>query len=221
MLEAKDIWKCYDAPKGKLEVLRGLDFSFERGKIIFVLGRSGAGKSTLLHILGSLDKPSRGTITVDGVDVSRLGERELAYFRNRKIGFLFQFYHLLPEFTLFENVFMPAMMAGRIEQRARAHFLLKVMGLEKRAGHYPSELSGGEQQRSALARALVNEPEIVFCDEPTGNLDEETADDVFKLILDLNKKTGQTFCIVTHEESLVEGRDEVYVLHEGKLRRRK
>ncbi len=232
LLAASGVRKVFPGPGGGLEVLKGLDLAIRRGEISFILGRSGSGKSTLLHLLASLDRPTEGCIIFRGRDLGTLSERELARYRNQNLGFIFQFYYLLPELNLLENVMLPARMARKKDIRKNALRLLEKMGLEKRAGHLPSQLSGGEQQRAAIARALVNGPDIVFCDEPTGNLDEETADQVWNLLLDLNREEGQTLCVVTHDEGLVrraadqmlqspeakpKGRAHVHYLHEGRL----
>ena len=213
MLKAIGLEKYYDGPSGRLHILRGVDLELEKGDLAFILGRSGAGKSTLLHLLGGLDKPSAGTIEFDGRDIGSLRERQLAQYRNQKVGFVFQFYHLLPELTLRENVELPGVIRRKRAPK-RVEHLLKRVGLWERRDHHPNELSGGEQQRAAIARALVNSPEIVFCDEPTGNLDDETAESVHELILELNRE-GQTFCIVTHEENFARKSDRVYRMHDG------
>ncbi len=216
LLSAVNIRKAFTSPAGNLEILRGVDLTIQSSEICFIVGRSGAGKSTLLHILASLDKPTEGSVFFRGVDLASLNESRLACYRNQRMGFIFQFYYLLPELNLIENVMLPSLIKKK-KDRKKALALLEKMGLENRAYHFPSQLSGGEQQRTAIARALINGPDIVFCDEPTGNLDEETADQVFQLILDLNRNDGQTFCIVTHEESLIREGYLVYNLHEGRL----
>lgn len=213
MLKAIGLEKDYEGPQGKLHILRGVTLEVEEGDMTFIVGRSGAGKSTLLHLLSGLDRPSRGTVEFRNQDLSVLDEESLAEYRNKKIGFVFQFYHLLPELTVRENVELPSLIAGKPCSR-RADDLLKRTGLWARRHHLPSELSGGEQQRAAIARSLINEPELVFCDEPTGNLDEETAESVHQLIFELNQD-GQTFCIVTHEESFTQRSGQVFRLHEG------
>lgn len=217
LLAAKGIRRVFPGPGGGLEILKGLDFTIQRSDIRFILGRSGAGKSTLLHILASLDRPTEGSVFFRGRDLGSLGERELAKYRNQNLGFIFQFYYLLPELNLLENVMLPARMAGKKDARKNALRFLERTGLSKRAGHFPGQLSGGEQQRAAIARALVNGPDIVFCDEPTGNLDEETADQVWGLLLDLNRNEGQTLCVITHDEELIRGGENVHYLHEGRL----
>ena len=175
MLKAIQLEKDFEGPRGKLHILRGVALEVFEGDLAFVVGRSGAGKSTLLHLLGGLDRPSRGTVEFKGEDLSVFDEESLAEYRNKRIGFVFQFYHLLPELTVKENVELPSLIRGKRSSR-RSDELLKRMGLWDRRGHLPNELSGGEQQRVSIARALINEPEVVFCDEPPGNLDDETAE---------------------------------------------
>ncbi|MBI1977237.1 MAG: ABC transporter ATP-binding protein [Candidatus Omnitrophica bacterium] len=213
MLKAVELHKEFEGPRGKLHILRGVSLELKRGDLAFIIGRSGAGKSTLLHLLGGLDHPSRGNVEFEGEDLSVLNEESLAEYRNKKVGLVFQFYHLLPEFTVKENVELPSLIAGKSREK-RSEELLKRVGLWDRRDHLPSELSGGEHQRVAIARALVNEPELVFCDEPTGNLDEETAESVHELIFKLNEE-GQTFCIVTHEEDFAQRGNKIFRLHEG------
>lgn len=213
MLKAVDLWKEYEGPRGKLHILRGVDLEIKSGDLIFIIGRSGAGKSTLLHLLGGLDRPTGGQIEFKGEDIGLFNEELLAEYRNKKVGFVFQFYHLIPELTVRENVELPSLIAGRPRSK-RTNDLLKHVELWERRDHMPSELSGGEQQRVAIARALVNEPEIVFCDEPTGNLDEETGETIQQLIFDLNRE-GQTFCVVTHNEEFARESKKVFRLHDG------
>lgn len=200
ILQAESIEKSF----GTLRVLRGIDFSAQKAEVIAIMGASGAGKSTLLQILGTLSTPDSGHLTIDGIDVSRLNSKEISELRNRKIGFVFQFHHLLPEFTSLENVMIPAFIAGRSEKDARkaALALLEELGLSERISHKPSELSGGEQQRVAIARALINKPSILFADEPSGNLDSATKEDLHKLFFDLRDKYGLTIVIVTHDPEL-------------------
>lgn len=200
ILQAESIEKSF----GTLKVLRGIDFSAQKAEVIAIMGASGAGKSTLLQILGTLSTPDSGRLTIDGIDVSRLSSREISELRNRKIGFVFQFHHLLPEFTSLENVMIPAFIAGRSEKDARkaALALLEELGLSERISHKPSELSGGEQQRVAIARALVNKPSILFADEPSGNLDSATKEDLHRLFFELRDKYGLTIIIVTHDPEL-------------------
>ena len=216
LLIAEKVCKDYPTPEGPLSVLKGVDFSLSAGEIAFIVGRSGSGKSTLLHLLGGLDRVSEGRIFFKGNDLSLMNEKELALYRNKKIGFVFQFFHLLPELTLFENVFLPTLMA-RSPNPGRARELIRRVGLRGREGHFPSELSGGEQQRAAIARALVNQPEIVFCDEPTGNLDDETAEVVFGLLARLHHETELALVIVTHDERMAHRFEKVYRLHDGVL----
>jgi len=215
MLIGKNIHKRY----GTVEVLRGVEIEVKRGEIVSIVGSSGAGKSTLLHILGTLDEPDRGTIQLDNVDTSSLGKRRLADFRNKKIGFVFQFHHLLPEFTAVENVCIPGWLAGKkkreVEEKARQ--LLSLLGLIQRLENKPNQLSGGEQQRVAVARALINEPSIVFADEPTGNLDSVNAKELHQLFFDLRNRFNQTFLIVTHNEGLAELSDRVLHMKDGRI----
>ena len=218
LLEAYDLRKDYDSPAGRIGVLKGLHFTLSRGEMTFIIGRSGSGKSTLLHLLGGLDSPTAGKIIFEGEDITAMNERPLARIRNRRIGLVFQFYHLLPELTLYENVVLPSMIAGKRDDKW-AKELLKRVKLLSRQDHYPSELSGGEQQRAALARALINRPSIVLCDEPTGNLDRETAESILSLITDLNQHDGQAFVIVTHDEALAWRYPQVYRLVDGVLLR--
>ena len=200
MIRAKGIEKSF----GSLKVLKGIDLEVNKSEVISIMGASGAGKSTLLQILGTLSTPSAGSLVIDGVDVSCLGSRELSEFRNKRIGFVFQFHHLLPEFTALENVMIPAFIAGRSKKDAEtaAKELLTELGLAERFTHKPSELSGGEQQRVAIARALINEPAVVFADEPSGNLDSKTKEELHKLFFRLRDKYGQTIVIVTHDPDL-------------------
>lgn len=216
MLRAIGIQRFFNSPTGTLEVLKNVNLEILEGEMAFILGRSGSGKSTLLHLLGGLDHPTGGTVEFEGEEIDFNDERFLANYRNQKIGFVFQFFHLLPELTVKENVELPALIA-RKNQSKHAEQLLKRVGLWDRRDHLPNELSGGEQQRVAIARALVNEPKLVFCDEPTGNLDEETADSVYQLILELNHE-GHAFCIVTHEETMVRKGNRIFRLHEGAIR---
>jgi lipoprotein-releasing system ATP-binding protein len=213
MLKATNITRHYNG----LQVLKGVDIFVNKGEIVSIVGSSGAGKSTLLHILGSLDKANSGEIWINNERIDTLKEKELAKFRNQHIGFVFQFHHLLPEFTALENVCIPGWIAGtnKNELEARALKLLKILGLQDRASHKPSELSGGEQQRVAVARALINNPDIVFADEPTGNLDSKHAQELHELFLHLQKTMGQTFLIVTHNEALAKMSDRVVHMKDG------
>jgi lipoprotein-releasing system ATP-binding protein len=198
LVAVQNVTKTFEHEGRSLEVLKGIDLEVGRGEMVTIVGPSGAGKSTLLHLIGTLDLPTEGRILYGGRDVTRLGSSDLAEFRNRSIGFVFQFHHLLPEFTALENVMMPGLIQGgrRLEDRARQ--LLDEVGLSARLTHRPGELSGGEQQRVALARALLMEPKLVLADEPTGNLDSQTSEAVQALIFDLNRRHGITFLIVTH-----------------------
>ena len=219
VLTATGIEKAYDAPSGRLEVLRGVDLRVTRGTILAILGASGAGKSTLLNIFGTLDRPDRGTLEVRGRRVDRLRDSELAEFRARHLGFIFQFHHLLPEFTAEENVMMPMLIAGEGEAaaRGRAQQVLGAVGLPERWEHRPSELSGGEAQRVAVARALVAGPELVLADEPSGNLDRRSADALHELIASLAREDHQTFVVVTHNDRLAAIADRVLILEGGRL----
>lgn len=200
MIEALNIEKSF----GNLKVLKGIDFRAERSEVVSIMGASGAGKSTLLQILGTLSSPDNGTLRIDGTDVLSLGRKQISEFRNRRIGFVFQFHHLLPEFTSVENVMIPALIAGKKEREAKeeALELLDTLGLSERTTHKPSELSGGEQQRVAIARALINRPAVLFADEPSGNLDSVTKTELHKLFFKLRDEFGQTIVIVTHDPEL-------------------
>ena len=213
ILVARHIVKSF----GTLKVLKDVDFQADEGEVVAIVGASGAGKSTLLQILGTLLGPDEGTLEIDGTDVLHLGEKALAAFRNRRIGFVFQAHHLLPEFTALENVMIPALIGGESTAvaRNRALELLQTVGLAERTGHKPSELSGGEQQRVAIARALVNRPAILFADEPTGNLDTRTKEEIHRLFFDLRKKMNQTIVIVTHDAGLAALCDRTCTLQDG------
>ncbi len=220
LLEVTDLKKSYPTGTGgRLEVLRGLSFTVARGEVVAVVGESGTGKSTLLHLLGALDRPDKGTVRYEGHDIFEKNDDELAAFRNRSVGFVFQFHHLLPEFTALENVAMPALIRGDDLEaaRPRAQALLQQLGLEERATHRPSELSGGEQQRVAVARALMNKPGLVLADEPTGNLDIKTAESLHKEILRLSRSFEQTFVVVTHNPVLAAIADRVLHIENGLL----
>jgi lipoprotein-releasing system ATP-binding protein len=216
MLLAKDIHKSY----GQLEVLRGVDLELNKGEIVSIVGPSGSGKSTLLHILGTLDRANRGNISISGNRVDSLNDKQLAVFRNNNIGFVFQFHHLLPEFTAIENVCIPGWINGRKKKEvaARAQSLLETLGLGNRIDNKPGALSGGEQQRVAVARALINDPLIIFADEPTGNLDSANARELHQLFFDLRKQFNQTFLIVTHNEELAKMSDRILHMKDGKMR---
>ncbi len=215
MLSANNIFKSY----GELQVLKGIDLTIEKGQIASIVGASGAGKSTLLHILGTLDRADRGSLMLEGEDLTRLKNNELSKLRNRKIGFIFQFHNLLPEFTAFENICIPGYIGGYNEKdvQSRAMELMDLLGIFKRSDHKPSELSGGEQQRAAVARALINKPSIVFADEPSGNLDSKNADDLHKLFFKLRDDLGQTFVIVTHNRELADLADRKIEMLDGML----
>ena len=213
MIKATDIHKSY----GALEVLRGVSLEVSRGEVVSIVGASGAGKTTLLQILGTLSKADRGSVEIDGQDVSSLGDRALSRFRNEKIGFVFQFHHLLPEFTAFENVCIPGLIGRRpkAEVERRAGELLALVGLTERRDHKPGELSGGEQQRVAIARALVNSPAVLLADEPSGNLDTRNKEEVHRLFFDLRERLGQTVVIVTHDENLAAMADRKITMSDG------
>ena len=215
MLTGKNIYKLY----GPLEVLRGVNLEIKKGEVVAIVGPSGCGKSTLLHILGSLDKADMGEIVINHTALSVLSGNKLASFRNKHIGFVFQFHHLLPEFTALENVCIPGWLAGRgkNEVKEKAEGLLKMLGLFERNENKPNQLSGGEQQRVAVARALINNPDIVFADEPTGNLDSANAEELHQLFFDLRKQFNQTFLIVTHNEELSQLSDRVLHMKDGKI----
>ncbi len=215
MIDIKGITKSF----GSLQVLKGIDLHIDKGKIVSIVGPSGAGKTTLLQIIGTLDKPDDGRILVDGVDVRKLSTNKLSDFRNRHIGFVFQFHQLLPEFTALENIMIPAFIAGqsRSEAKSRAMELLDFMGLTDRAGHKPNELSGGEKQRVAVARALVNSPAVVLADEPSGSLDSKNKAELHQLFFDLRDRFGQTFVIVTHDERLAAITDNTIHLKDGQI----
>jgi lipoprotein-releasing system ATP-binding protein len=204
LVTVQNVTKTFEHEGRSLEVLKGIDLEIGRGEMVTIVGPSGAGKSTLLHLIGTLDLPTEGQILYGGRDVTRLGSSELAEFRNRSIGFVFQFHHLLPEFTALENVMMPSLIQGGRPLEDRARQLLDEVGLTDRLTHRPGELSGGEQQRVALARALLMEPKLVLADEPTGNLDSQTSNSVQSLIFDLNQRHGITFLIVTHSRDFAE-----------------
>jgi lipoprotein-releasing system ATP-binding protein len=218
LLKVYDLKKHYDAPSGVLSILKGVNFTMKSGEMTFIMGRSGSGKSTFMHILGGLDAPSAGKIMFEGDDLAEMSEKNLSRVRNRRIGYVFQFYYLLPELTLFENVMLPSLIAGKRDDKWTRE-LLKRVKLLSRQDHYPSELSGGEQQRAAIARALVNRPSLVMCDEPTGNLDRENAESILSLLNDLNQREGQAFMIVTHDEALAWRYPNVYRLVDGILLR--
>ena len=213
MITAENIHKSY----GKLKVLKGVSLKVDKGEIVSIVGASGAGKSTLLHIIGTIDKADKGSVVIDNEDVLLLKDKPLAKFRNQKIGFVFQFHHLLPEFTALENVCIPAFIAGKSKKEAekKAMELLDFMNLSDRTDHKPAELSGGEQQRVAIARALINNPAVILADEPSGNLDSKASDALHKLFFDLRDKLGQTFVIVTHNKELAAMTDRTLTIKDG------
>lgn len=215
MIEAKGIEKSF----GTLKVLKGIDLQVKKSEVASIMGASGAGKSTLLQILGTLSTPDAGTLIIDGTDVTGLNRREISRFRNLKLGFVFQFHHLLPEFTSLENVMIPALIAGKSEKTAKddALKLLDTMGLAERTSHKPSELSGGEQQRVAIARALVNRPAVLFADEPSGNLDSVTKSEIHNLFFRLRDELGQTIVIVTHDPELAKMCDRTLFMKDGQF----
>lgn len=213
MIEVKNIRKSF----GTLEVLKGVDLTVEKGEIVSIIGKSGAGKTTLLQIIGTLDNPDSGSVVIDGVDVFALKEKELADYRNRHIGFIFQFHQLLPEFTTLENVMMPAMIArvGEKETEKRAVKLLTELGMAERLTHKPNQLSGGEKQRVAAARAMMMSPDVILADEPSGSLDESNKKELHKLLLQMREQYGQTIIIVTHDKELAEISDRIIEMKDG------
>jgi len=216
LLSAFDVRKDYETPVGTLQILRSVQLILRRGEMVFITGKSGCGKSTLLHILGGLDRATDGNIFFEGKDMVAMSEKELARLRSHQVGFVFQFYHLLPELTVYENVLLPTLIA-RKPNKPWVKEVLKRVRLWNRRTHYPSELSGGEQQRVAIARALVNRPAVVLCDEPTGNLDPETAGSVMALLNELNQQEGQAFLVVTHDEEMASRHERSYRLQDGVL----
>ena len=215
MIQATGIHKSY----GSLEVLKGIDLHIAKREIVSIVGASGAGKSTLLHIIGTLDKADRGQLLIDGTEVNKLNDTELAAFRNQKIGFVFQFHHLLPEFTALENICIPAYIGGMAKKEAmeKAEKLLDYLNLSGRKDHKPSQLSGGEQQRVAVARALINQPAVVLADEPSGNLDSKSAEELHKLFFRLRDEMNQTFVIVTHNPTLAAMSDRTITIKDGRI----
>ena len=217
MIKLEGITKSF----GSLQVLKGIDLEINKGEIVSIVGLSGAGKTTLLQIMGTLDEPDAGTVQIDGTVVSRMKEKELSAFRNKNIGFVFQFHQLLPEFTALENVMIPALIAGVSSKEAndRATKILDFMGLVDRASHKPNELSGGEKQRVAVARALINDPAVILADEPSGSLDTHNKEDLHQLFFDLRDRLGQTFVIVTHDEGLAKITDRTVHMVDGMIKK--
>lgn len=215
MIQVEGVAKAY----GELAVLKGVDLTINQGSVVSIVGSSGAGKSTLLHIMGTLDYPDRGRVLIDGIETNALKKNDLAKFRNHHLGFVFQFHHLLPEFTALENICIPAFIknTGKKEAEHSAYELLDYLGLKDRASHKPNELSGGEQQRVAVARALINKPKVVFADEPSGNLDSENSTELHQLFFDLRDQFNQTFVVVTHNNELADMADKKLVMVDGKL----
>jgi len=220
MLIIKDIHKGYSTGTRRLSVLKGIELIINPGDVFTVVGPSGAGKSTLLHVLGGLDKPDQGQVIFEGKDIYRLKDAEVARIRNQKFGFIFQFYHLLPEFTALENVMLPALVKNTLsmdEVKKQSRALLERVGLKGRFSHKPNQLSGGEHQRVAIARALINQPKVVFCDEPTGNLDSETGQDIIDLLLELNRENRQTLVMVTHDAAIAQRSQRITYMKDGRL----
>ena len=215
MIEVLGITKSF----GELQVLKGIDLTIYKGEVVSVVGPSGAGKTTLLQIMGTLDKADSGSVVINGIEVGRLKEKELAAFRNKQIGFVFQFHQLLPEFTALENVMIPALIGGKSSGEAvkKAKDTLAFLGLAERASHKPAELSGGEKQRVAVARALINDPAVIFADEPSGSLDSKNKEELHQLFFDLREKLGQTFVIVTHDEGLAQLTDRTIHMVDGRI----
>ena len=215
MIEAQGIYKSF----GNVDVIKGIDIHIDKGEIVTIVGASGAGKSTLLQIIGTLEKADKGEVVINGQNVNKLGQKSLAAFRNKNIGFVFQFHHLLPEFTALENICIPAFIAGESKSNAlsKASKLLDYLNLTERSNHKPSMLSGGEQQRIAVARALINNPAVILADEPSGNLDSQNAKELHELFFKLREQTGQTFVIVTHNPELARMADRTLTIKDGKI----
>lgn len=219
IIQTKDLWKVYTRGSIRVEALRGVNLEIERGELVSIVGPSGSGKTTLLNCLGGLDRPTKGEVVVSGVNISVLPDEELVKFRREKVGFVFQFFNLLPEFTALENVMIPMLIIGKSKDEAarEARELLREVGLLERADHYPYELSGGEMQRVAIARALANDPLIVLMDEPTGNLDSKTTLELMKLVRRINREKRVTFVIVTHNKLVADMTEKKYRLEDGKI----
>ena len=215
MIEANNIYKSF----GNVDVIKGIDIHIDKGEIVTIVGASGAGKSTLLQIIGTLEKADKGDVIINGQNISTLSQKKLAAFRNKNIGFVFQFHHLLPEFTALENICIPAFIAEESKSKtlSKANQLLEYLNLTERANHKPSELSGGEQQRVAVARALINDPAVILADEPSGNLDSQNAKELHELFFKLREQTGQTFVIVTHNPDLAKMADRTLTIKDGKI----
>lgn len=215
MIVTKDIHKSF----GELEVLKGIDLHIKKNEIVSIVGSSGAGKTTLLQIIGTLDKASRGSININNIDISNMNEKKISNFRNKHIGFVFQFHHLLPEFNAIENICIPAWISGKSKNEAEkeAYKLLEILNLRERALHRPAELSGGEQQRVAIARALINNPSVILADEPSGNLDSKNRNELHQLFFDLRDELNQTFVIVTHDNNLSKMTDRTLYMEDGKI----
>lgn len=219
VIKAEELRKAYKDGKNNLEVLKGITLEVKKGELLCIIGPSGAGKSTLLHLLGGLDRPTQGQVLFERQDLYALSEEARAGIRNKRIGFVFQFYHLLPEFSALENVMLPALInaGANLRTRQRAQELLEAAGLASRINHHPGQLSGGEQQRVAIARALINDPDIIFCDEPTGNLDSECGRQIVTLLRSLNQEQGKTILIASHDENIANVANRIVHIRDGKL----
>jgi len=220
IIELKDVYKTYNSGPQSVEVLKGVNLEIYKGEVVGIMGPSGVGKSTLLHLIGMLDSPTAGQVILNGKDVQKLKSDALAKYRNKMVGFVFQFHHLLPEFTAFENVMIPVMMYGEqdiAQKEEYAKYILNEVGLSNRLEHKPNELSGGEQQRVAVARALINNPQALLTDEPTGNLDKHNSEALYNLLLDINQKLKQTLVIVTHDDQIEQAASRIIHLDDGKV----